>query len=108
MTAQPSQFTAPSRRWLMPWLAGYQRAWLSRDLIAGLALGVVMIPQGMAYAELAGVPAVTGLYATPEQMMGGAALMAFADTTVTSDLAQYPDLAPQRGSAPAGSAQPIG
>ncbi len=58
----------------MPWAAGYQRAWLSRDIVAGIALGVVMIPQGMAYAELAGLPAVTGLYATMGAILGYAIL----------------------------------
>jgi hypothetical protein len=52
------------RRWLLPWTAGFQPSWIGHDLVAGIALGVVMIPQGMAYAELAGMPVVTGLYAT--------------------------------------------
>ena len=34
------------------------------DLIAGLVLAAILVPQGMAYAELAGLPAVTGLYTT--------------------------------------------
>ena len=42
----------------------YQRAWLPRDLVAGLVLCALLIPQGMAYAELAGLPAITGLYTT--------------------------------------------
>jgi high affinity sulfate transporter 1 len=42
----------------------YQRAWLSADLVAGLVLAAILVPQGMAYAELAGLPAVTGLYTT--------------------------------------------
>jgi high affinity sulfate transporter 1 len=65
---------AKRNRWLLPWTAGFQRSWLSRDLVAGLALGVVMIPQGMAYAELAGVPAVAGLYATMAAIAGYALL----------------------------------
>src|SRR4051794_31743307 len=40
----------------------YQRSWLSRDVVAGLVLSALLVPQGMAYAELAGLPAVTGLY----------------------------------------------
>jgi high affinity sulfate transporter 1 len=35
-----------------------------RDVVAGVVLAALLVPQGMAYAELAGVPAVTGLYAT--------------------------------------------
>ena len=40
----------------------YRRQWLFRDVLAGLALTALLVPQGMAYAELAGLPAVTGLY----------------------------------------------
>ncbi len=40
----------------------YQRRWLAKDLVAGLVLTALLVPQGMAYAELAGLPAVTGLY----------------------------------------------
>jgi len=45
-------------------LRNYQRSWLPRDLIAGLVLCTLLVPQGMAYAELAGLPAITGLYTT--------------------------------------------
>jgi high affinity sulfate transporter 1 len=40
----------------------YERAWLSRDVVAGVVLTALLVPQGMAYAELAGLPAITGLY----------------------------------------------
>jgi high affinity sulfate transporter 1 len=36
--------------------------WLRDDVVAGLVLTSVLVPQGMAYAELAGLPAITGLY----------------------------------------------
>ena len=52
----------PGTRWLVPSLRRYSRAWLGRDLVAGLVLSALLVPQGMAYAELAGLPAVTGLY----------------------------------------------
>ena len=42
----------------------YQKRWLRADLVAGLVLAAILVPQGMAYAELAGLPAVTGLYTT--------------------------------------------
>jgi high affinity sulfate transporter 1 len=42
----------------------YRRAWLRGDLIAGIVLVTLLVPQGMAYAELAGLPPVTGLYTT--------------------------------------------
>ena len=45
-------------------LASYRRSWLRSDLVAGLVLTTLLVPQGMAYAELAGLPAITGLYTT--------------------------------------------
>ncbi len=42
----------------------YRRDWFRGDLVAAVAVTALMIPHGMAYAELAGVPAVTGLYTT--------------------------------------------
>ncbi|WP_433291211.1 SulP family inorganic anion transporter [Actinoplanes sp. CA-030573] len=41
---------------------GYKAAWLPKDLVAGIVLTTLLVPQGMAYAELAGLPAITGLY----------------------------------------------
>jgi high affinity sulfate transporter 1 len=54
------------RRWIpgLRMVATYRRAWFSRDLVAGVVLAAILVPQGMAYAELAGLPAVTGLYTT--------------------------------------------
>src|SRR4051812_20010724 len=49
---------------------GYRREWLRSDLIAGLVLAAILVPQGMAYAELAGLPAVTGLYTTIACLVG--------------------------------------
>jgi SulP family sulfate permease len=46
------------------WIRQYRRSDLSRDLLAGLAVAVVLIPQGIAYALLAGLPAAYGLYAS--------------------------------------------
>jgi high affinity sulfate transporter 1 len=45
-------------------LASYRISWLRRDLLAGIVLSTLLVPQGMAYAELAGLPAITGLYTT--------------------------------------------
>ena len=45
-------------------LATYQPSWLRRDLVAGVVLSTLLVPQGMAYAELAGLPPITGLYTT--------------------------------------------
>jgi high affinity sulfate transporter 1 len=43
-------------------LSSYETRWLSSDLVAGLVLTALLVPQGMAYAELAGLPPITGLY----------------------------------------------
>lgn len=54
------------RRYLpfLGWLPSYRRENLSGDLAAGLTTAVMLIPQGMAYAMLAGVPPIYGLYAS--------------------------------------------
>jgi high affinity sulfate transporter 1 len=48
----------------------YERAWLRSDLVAGLVLSALLVPQGMAYAELAGLPAITGLYTSILCLLG--------------------------------------
>jgi sulfate permease, SulP family len=45
------------------WMRGYERAFLARDASAGLTVGVLLVPQAMAYASLADMPPITGLYA---------------------------------------------
>ena len=55
-------------QWLQRWTPGlnqlrsYHASWASKDIVAGIVLSTLLVPQGMAYAELAGLPAVTGLY----------------------------------------------
>lgn len=69
-TAPGSPMQAPAsprsglRRWLpiLTWLPTYERSWLKDDLMAGLGLTALLVPQGMAYAQLAGLPPITGLY----------------------------------------------
>jgi high affinity sulfate transporter 1 len=52
------------------WLPGlwtirhYQRGWFARDIVAGLVLTMLLLPGGMGYAVAAGLPPITGLYAT--------------------------------------------
>jgi high affinity sulfate transporter 1 len=43
-------------------LSSYRGRWVRRDVVAGLVLTALLVPQGMAYAELAGLPPITGLY----------------------------------------------
>ena len=51
-------------------LALYEKSWLRSDLVAGVVLAAILVPQGMAYAELAGLPAVNGLYTTVACLVG--------------------------------------
>src|SRR6201992_60047 len=53
--------------------SSYQRKWLARDVVAGIVLTTLLVPQGMAYAELAGLPAITGLYTSILCLVGYAA-----------------------------------
>ena len=51
--------TLPVFRSIVP----YQRSWLQRDLIAGITVWAVLVPEALAYASIAGVSPVVGLYA---------------------------------------------
>ena len=44
-------------------LRHYQRGWLRGDVLAGVTVAAYLVPQVMAYAEVAGLPAITGLWA---------------------------------------------
>ncbi|RZS93295.1 SulP family inorganic anion transporter [Aquimarina brevivitae] len=48
---------------IIQWLPVYKKSWLSGDIAAGITVGIMLIPQGMAYAMIAGLPPVFGLYA---------------------------------------------
>mgnify|MGYP003685896061 FL=1 len=48
---------------ILDWLPNYKKKNLSGDLSAGITVGVMLIPQGMAYAMLAGLKPIYGLYA---------------------------------------------
>ncbi len=65
---------APPRwRGYLPGLAlvtSYRRKWLPKDIVAGLVLSALLVPQGMAYADLAGLPPVTGLYTSILCLLG--------------------------------------
>ena len=51
-------------------LTDYKSKWLPKDIVAGLVLSALLVPQGMAYAELSGLPAVTGLYTSIMCLIG--------------------------------------
>jgi sulfate permease, SulP family len=66
------------RKWLpVPELAdlrGYRRAWLRGDLLAGVTVAAYLVPQVMAYAQVAGVPPVAGIWAALPALVIYAAL----------------------------------
>ena len=55
-------------------LRGYRRTWLWPDLVAGLTVWAILVPESLAYAVLAGVPPVVGLWAAPAALVLYAAL----------------------------------
>ena len=90
----------------------YQPGWLRSDLVAGIVLAAILVPQGMAYAELAGLPAVNGLYTTmaclvgyalfgpsrilvlgPDSSLGPLILLAILPLAITDDPAELVALA---------------
>jgi MFS superfamily sulfate permease-like transporter len=56
-------FHSAARRLLpiLSWFSAYRREWLLPDALAGVALWAVMVPEGMAYAGIVGVPPIMGL-----------------------------------------------
>src|SRR6516225_5693421 len=71
----------------LDWITGYRRDWLWLDILAGLALWAVMVPEGMAYAGIVGVPPVMGLYTIVP------ALLAYALLGTSRQLVVGPDTA---------------
>ncbi len=74
MSVTVAKKTAPSpslRRFvpILGWLPGYNRGWLRPDIIAGLTVTALLVPEGMAYAELAGMPPQTIFYAAPAALL---------------------------------------
>lgn len=80
--------TAAAR--LVPgWIRGYRRDWLSHDVVAGIVIWSVVVPQAVAYAQIAGLPPQAGLIAAPGAMLGYALLgqshtLVVSATTATS------------------------
>lgn len=59
---------------IMEWLPSYRKEWFRFDLVAGLTTAAVIIPQAMAYAAIAGLPLVVGLYTSLVMLVVYAAL----------------------------------
>ena len=47
---------------ILEWSLQYKKRWLKGDIYAGLTVGIMLIPQGIAYAMIAGLPPIYGLY----------------------------------------------
>jgi high affinity sulfate transporter 1 len=73
MTTQKSQIDRQSfLNRLLPilnWLPQYEKTWLRGDILAGLTVLALLIPEGMAYAEIAGMPPQTAFYAAPVALL---------------------------------------
>src|SRR6266581_4256785 len=59
---------------VLSWLPAYRRASLLPDVLAGLAVWTVMVPEGMAYAVIVGVPPIMGLYTSDPPLIAYALL----------------------------------
>ena len=71
------------------WLPAYERKWLAKDLVGGLAAGAVVIPQAMAYATIADLPVEVGLYTCMVPMvvyalLGGSRTMSVSTTSTVA------------------------
>ena len=82
-------FQSTARRLLpiLAWFSAYRREWLLPDALAGVALWAVMVPEGMAYAGIVGVPPIMGLYTIVP------ALLAYAVLGTSRQLVVGPDTA---------------
>lgn len=99
-TAGPARFLP-----LIGWRRDYDGTVMRHDLIAGLTVAVMLVPQSMAYATLAGMPAVTGLYASIVPLMvyallGTSGALAVGPVAITA-LMTSAALAPVAGGDPA-------
>ncbi|MDS0295268.1 SulP family inorganic anion transporter [Halogeometricum luteum] len=62
---------------IVRWLPAYDRSWLRPDVLAGITVAAAVIPEGLAYASLAGLPPQTGLYAA---LLGTVTYVLFASS----------------------------
>jgi len=91
---------------VLPWLQGYSGKIFRLDIVAGLTVAAVVIPQAMAYASIAGLPVQVGLYTAFVPMiiyaiLGTSRTMSFSTTSTIAILtaAELAIVAPQGGQA---------
>src|SRR5215813_13500333 len=89
MANSSAGLASKARRFLpiLGWIPAYRHEWLLPDLFAGVALWAVMVPEGMAYAGIVGVPPIMGLYTIVP------ALLAYAAFGTSRQLVVGPDTA---------------
>jgi high affinity sulfate transporter 1 len=89
MANSSAGLASKARRFLpiLGWIPAYRHEWLLPDVFAGVALWAVMVPEGMAYAGIVGVPPVMGLYTIVP------ALLAYALLGTSRQLVVGPDTA---------------
>src|SRR6516162_9746218 len=89
MANSSAGLASKARRFLpiLGWIPAYRREWLLPDVLAGVALWAVMVPEGMAYAGIVGVPPIMGLYTIVP------ALFAYALLGTSRQLVVGPDTA---------------
>ena len=106
MTERPPQRPG-GRGWpVLAWVPGYQRSWLPLDVIAGLTVCAILVPEGMAYAQLAGMPPETAFYAAPIALLAYAVLGSSRQLVVAvSSAIAIMSAATISGLAPAGSVE---
>ncbi len=63
VSAHTTKAPAPERPLILDWLFSYRREYISGDLLAGTIVAIMLLPQSIAYAMLAGLPPEAGLYA---------------------------------------------
>ena len=108
MTTHTAGKTAGHGWPILSWLPGYQRSWLPLDFIGGLTVCAILIPEGMAYAQLAGVPPQAAFYAAPIGLLAYAVLGSSRQLVVAvSSAVAIMSAATISGIAPAGSTQYI-
>ena len=77
-------------------LRGYQRSWLRHDVVAGITVAAYLVPQVMAYATVAGLPPVTGLWAVLPALvvyafLGSSASLSMGPEATTALMTAYQD-----------------
>lgn len=72
---------------ILEWLPTYQRSWLGADFIAGITIVALLVPEGLAYAQLAGMPPETAFYIAPVALLLYAIFGTSRQTVVASSSA---------------------